>query len=69
MPRPFMNFCYLQEPKIETLTKETVQTFRGNKIERKVTSQKKDSQNVHSDLINRIDLITINGKYKVVNPI
>lgn len=42
-------FLYFQQqPQVETLTKETVQTFRpGNRTERKVTtSQKKNSQQI-----------------------
>lgn len=43
---PFLYFQ--QQPQVETLTKETVQTFRpGNRTERKVTtSQKKNSQQI-----------------------
>lgn len=42
-----MIFILQQQPQVETLTKETVQTFRsGNRTERKVTtSQKKDISN------------------------
>lgn len=35
---------FIQKPKFETLTKETVQTFRGNRTERKVTSETKNTE-------------------------
>ncbi|VVC38430.1 Hypothetical protein CINCED_3A000290 [Cinara cedri] len=41
-----------QKPKFETLTKETVQTFRGNKTERKVTSETK---NIEETIDNKLD--------------
>ncbi|XP_025422410.1 uncharacterized protein LOC112692082 isoform X2 [Sipha flava] len=41
-----------QKPKFETLTKETVQTFRGNKTERKVTSETK---NVEESIDHKLD--------------
>ncbi|XP_050436040.1 uncharacterized protein LOC126842869 isoform X2 [Adelges cooleyi] len=41
-----------QQPKFETLTKETVQTFRGNKTERKITSETK---NVEDTVDNKLD--------------
>ncbi|XP_050545537.1 uncharacterized protein LOC126907911 isoform X2 [Daktulosphaira vitifoliae] len=45
-----------QVPKIETLTKETVQTFRGNKTERKITSETKNIENtINSKLDGSID--------------
>ena len=42
----------------ETLTKETVQTYRGNRIERKITSQKRDP-----DIADHLSSITIQGTY------
>lgn len=47
------------EKKFETLTKETVQTFRGNKIERKITSEKRDFNSVNSEIIKNISLISL----------
>ncbi|KAL1117015.1 hypothetical protein AAG570_004343 [Ranatra chinensis] len=49
------------EPKFETLTKETVQTFRGNKIERKITSQKRDLEETQKDLLDKFSFISIHG--------
>jgi hypothetical protein len=35
-------FYLLQEPKFETVTRETVETYRGNKPDRVTTSEKRD---------------------------
>lgn len=34
-------FFFFQEPKFETITRETIETFHGNRTERKVTSLEK----------------------------
>lgn len=44
------------ENKFETLTKETVQTFRGNKIERKITSEKRD---FNSEIVKHVSLLSL----------
>lgn len=33
---------FLQEPKLETITRETIETFRGQRTECKFTTEKKD---------------------------
>ena len=35
-------FEFLQEPKFETVTRETVETYRGNRPDRVTTSEKRD---------------------------
>ncbi|XP_073974479.1 uncharacterized protein isoform X2 [Rhodnius prolixus] len=58
-----------QEPKFETLTKETVQTYRGNKIERKITSQTRGSQEISNELLKQLTLITIPGDNEKKKPV
>ncbi|KAK9500982.1 hypothetical protein O3M35_002125 [Rhynocoris fuscipes] len=60
--RTFASAKIGQEPKFETLTKETVQTYRGNKIERKITSQTRDSQEISNELLKQLTFITLQGR-------
>lgn len=42
----------LQEPKLETITRETIETFRGQRTECKFTTEKKDyEEEVSTELI------------------
>lgn len=44
--------CLLQEPKLETITRETIETFRGQRTECKFTTEKKDFEDkLPADLI------------------
>ncbi|KAF6201771.1 hypothetical protein GE061_004166 [Apolygus lucorum] len=70
--RTFASAKIGQETQFETLTKETVQTFRGNKIERKITSQTRgSSQQINTELFKSLSIINIgeNEKEKLKKPI
>lgn len=42
----------LQEPKLETITRETIETFRGQRTECKITTEKKDCEDqLPADLV------------------
>ncbi|XP_014261579.1 uncharacterized protein LOC106673807 isoform X2 [Cimex lectularius] len=58
--RTFASSKIGQETHFETLTKETVQTFRGNKIERKITSETRGSPTMSSDLLQQLNLHQLN---------
>nr|CAD7569377.1 unnamed protein product [Timema californicum] len=53
------------EPKFETVTRETVETFRGNRTQKVVTSEKRDVlDNFSQDLTNNLQEISYDGTSK-----
>nr|CAD7600138.1 unnamed protein product [Timema genevievae] len=53
------------EPKFETVTRETVETFRGNRTQKVVTSEKRDVlDNFSQDLANNLQEISYDGTSK-----
>lgn len=40
----FNRYLFFQEPKLETITRETIETFRGERTECKITTEKKDTK-------------------------
>ncbi|KAJ8931021.1 hypothetical protein NQ314_016114 [Rhamnusium bicolor] len=54
----------VEEPKLETITRETIETFRGQRTECKVTTEKKDcEQKCPPDLIEALtDKVTKTNK-------
>ncbi|XP_071053490.1 uncharacterized protein [Onthophagus taurus] len=49
--RTFASMKKGEQPKLETITRETIETFRGPKTEYKVTTEKRDEQKSTEDLI------------------
>ncbi|KAF5289263.1 hypothetical protein FQA39_LY15193 [Lamprigera yunnana] len=71
--RTFTSIQNGQQPKLETITRETIETFRGQKTECKITTEKKDCQHSFpSDLIYKLNekntLSSKNGMFKKKNP-
>ncbi|XP_063240497.1 uncharacterized protein LOC134541189 isoform X2 [Bacillus rossius redtenbacheri] len=60
--RTFASRSGEEEPKFETVTRETVETFRGNRTERVTTSEKRDVlRNLPEDLTSSLAEVSLNG--------
>ncbi|KAB0792566.1 hypothetical protein PPYR_14525 [Photinus pyralis] len=68
--RTFTSIQNGQEPKLETITRETIETFRGQRTECKFTTEKKDCQNqLPNEFVYKLEQIKNTNGVKKRSPI